>query len=392
MKNYDAFTINANSYNEVSESELVNINKKFHDLGNGEKLVNYALSYFKAANLLNDKLIDYGKIGDIGKLDLCILPLCFLYRHSLELLFKGIFRKSHMEISYNHNLYSLYKKITLEVSNDQKNIIEDILKIFEKIDASSDAYRYPFNKKKKIFFDELNVYSLNALQKNIRSIFCIFLDIFDQNLKEKYPTFFDSADSFNLSMENEIRSDDFSFFGSEYAEYYKKYGTYADGYFMAAKILMEEIDDGFQDLNIPVFLLCEITMELKLKSLLFDNVCLENIAKQDKKMNHDIRKSYNRFLKYIFCDIKKETMFTVQQYLSEVLNSMSELYYKASNSNEKILVKSDKVYKWLKYPENSENGQHQSYERLINCNNSRLFKSFEKAYNAFDYLDDLLNM
>lgn len=389
MKSYDKFKIQASEFfTKSNKIGLIKIDEEFKRLSIDKRYVVYSMTYFKAAGLLSNELIRHGKNGKIAEMDLCVLPLCFLYRHSLELLFKGISKNKNIDFQYTHSLYSLYEEMNVDVSNEQGRIIKDILHFIEDIDPNSVAYRYPKSKKQVVSFDELEVYSLTKLNNNLQIIYFNFLNAFDDKLQEKYFHNFDCSSTFDLSMDNDLLHDDLSFFGVGYANYYAKFSTYADGYFRAAEILSVKCENEMHDeLNLPLFLICETAIELKLKSLFFDRVCYEAITKKDFNGSHDIRKSYNTLLNYISVELGKLELNNVRQALTEFLNIITELYYNALGLNEGNLVNGDNIYIWLKFPETFRHKQNKVFEKLICCND-KLFEVFKNVYKNLDYLDE----
>lgn len=108
----------------------------------------YIDSYKDAADLLVDKMIP----------DLYIFPIMFCYRQYLEQLLKNICYKNMEKDDYknlikkvSHNLIQVWKvsKTFLEsdVSKENLDMINEVIKIFDSLDPDSFRFRYEFDKK-----------------------------------------------------------------------------------------------------------------------------------------------------------------------------------------------------------------------------------------------------
>ena len=132
----------------------------------------YAEGYYRAANILINEL----KSDRENPANILVYPICFLYRHYIEIALKGIIdqhiKLRHMEKSEdNHDIMRLFKIVTKlrkdhDISGFPKKITQ-IMKDFYEIDRTSQSFRYPFDKKKRFFFNEHGVFDLETLKENM---------------------------------------------------------------------------------------------------------------------------------------------------------------------------------------------------------------------------------
>ncbi|WP_404812670.1 hypothetical protein ACIRNY_04180 [Capnocytophaga canimorsus] len=144
--------------------ELININgKQFSHFGWEGKgtfaFFLYAESYKSAAELLYEKM----KIGNNADIDTLIYPLCFNYRHCMEMLLKYLYIKYSRTdenglktfLNANHNLDKIWgdvkpileQNINKVDSRIDIDIIESYVKQMHDFDDKSMRMRYPITKK-----------------------------------------------------------------------------------------------------------------------------------------------------------------------------------------------------------------------------------------------------
>lgn len=121
----------------------------------------YISSYKEAADTLVDQRIP----------DLNIFPIMFCYRQYLELILKNVCyvnmdKNSYLEFIKNssHNLLNVWKeaKVFLKNTQEQLDLIHNIVKIFNKLDPNSFNFRYEFDKKLNRSLKEEN-FEINTL-------------------------------------------------------------------------------------------------------------------------------------------------------------------------------------------------------------------------------------
>lgn len=144
-------------------NELANIsNEQFSHFGWEGKgtlaFFMYAESYKRAGELLYEKM----KIGNNSDRDALIFPLCFNYRHCMEMLLKFLFIKYSKKdkegikkfLDTNHDLDKIwnYLKPILEININKVdtkvdiNLIESYVKEMHNFDKQSMRMRYPITK------------------------------------------------------------------------------------------------------------------------------------------------------------------------------------------------------------------------------------------------------
>jgi hypothetical protein len=135
-------------------------------------LRHYAEGYYRAANILINELKGDRK----NPANILVYPICFLYRHYIEIALKGIIdqhiKLGHMEESkYGHDIMYLFKIVTklrkdYDITNFPKKITQ-IIEDFYEIDRTSQSFRYPFDRNKRFFFNEHGVFDLETLKENM---------------------------------------------------------------------------------------------------------------------------------------------------------------------------------------------------------------------------------
>lgn len=144
----------------LKQEELVNNDFSYfgwEGIGSGAFLT-IATAYKEAAELIYEKM----KNGHIGDKDILVYPLCFNYRHCMELLLKFLYI-GHSKIdkeglkdflNTNHDLNKIWQQVKPILSAGKKRVgtkvnigeIEHYVKEMHKFDEKSMRMRYPISK------------------------------------------------------------------------------------------------------------------------------------------------------------------------------------------------------------------------------------------------------
>lgn len=147
----------------------------------------YACAYYECAEILFERF----KVakGDYAILDGIGLPICFSYRHFIELTLKYLFVKfvctNEQEykdyLNKGHDLGELWNAIKSKLSELRKRVrstvslgcVEHYIKEFDKFDQSSMTLRYPVNKKLEPMRQEtrLDIYNLHDRMRELYDAF-----------------------------------------------------------------------------------------------------------------------------------------------------------------------------------------------------------------------------
>lgn len=144
-------------------------------------------SYAEAANMLGNHIEEDGFYIDIA-----VHPICYLYRHSLELHLKQIVWDGRcllgeeariQQICNTHGLKPLWdetEKIMLSVWSDlpipeEVFLLRQIVEWFQDCDPSSQSFRYPFNKKFQSSLSDKTHINLTTL-KDAMKVANVFLN------------------------------------------------------------------------------------------------------------------------------------------------------------------------------------------------------------------------
>ena len=157
-----------------------------------ESLYGIREGYKNAADDLVQLALDKCNVNDIKILDTYIYPICFLYRHSIEVSLKLIYWRCYHKLpklpKNGHSLSALYHRIEEyvlklyektsfidQVKSYKKNFIKyDIssinlkelkhsIDIIDKDDPQSDRYRYLLNKGGKLYSKKSDFIDYNKL-------------------------------------------------------------------------------------------------------------------------------------------------------------------------------------------------------------------------------------
>ncbi len=137
-----------------------------------DSLLTYALGYKEAAN----SVVDSVKARNIAP-DLAVYPVCFLYRHYIELMLKGLIRLGNQllsrtaEFPKHHSLRELWEacRPLLEDAcqeGDQADTqtVEACIREFASLDPSGEAFRYGEDKSGNPSFNERTQFSLTNMR------------------------------------------------------------------------------------------------------------------------------------------------------------------------------------------------------------------------------------
>lgn len=186
----------------------------------------YACAYYECAEILFERFKDAK--GDYAILDGIGLPICFSYRHFIELSLKNLFVKfvctNEQEykdyLNKGHDLGELWNAIKSKLSELRKRVrstvslgcVEHYIKEFDKFDQSSMTLRYPVNKK------------LEPMRQETR------LDIY--NLHDRMRELYDAFNNLSYELENqlfiEVDSEKLDKFTNKYEELRSKIETIID--------------------------------------------------------------------------------------------------------------------------------------------------------------------
>lgn len=162
-------------------------------------LIGVKMGYKNSADILLDKAIEEGLKNRIDILDTFIFPILFLYRHSIEISLKLIYKEATGELLDGHNILKLWNKIDKEVIrmlisenaitieeevlSEVKELIEELqgntLKELQGTDKNGDVWRYLINKKGNLYFNECKFIDYPNLKETINYIYSFLDYIYD---------------------------------------------------------------------------------------------------------------------------------------------------------------------------------------------------------------------
>jgi hypothetical protein len=158
-------------------------------INNWMQFVDLAECYVKSADALVTSALN-----DHMLLDVHVHPICFLYRHGLELILKDLTWKSHYLLTGvkrfaehewrelgRHGLRNLWKSVVANtrqvrgekfpLSSDRAGQVEDLLEQFERHDPNSSSFRYPIDKKTGRSHASLKNVNLRVLCETVGEVF-----------------------------------------------------------------------------------------------------------------------------------------------------------------------------------------------------------------------------
>jgi len=138
-----------------------------------DSLLAYAIGYKDAADLLVASV----EARNIAA-DLAVYPICFLYRHHIELMLKGLIRlayslqSSALEYPKNHKIEELwrtYRPLLEEACPDRNqadtDTVEKCIIEFASLDPSGEAFRYAEDKKGASTFPKITQFNLGNMRE-----------------------------------------------------------------------------------------------------------------------------------------------------------------------------------------------------------------------------------
>ena len=164
----------------------------------GEGLLTYALGYKSAADHLieNFEHLDYR--------DFVVYPICYLYRHYVELILKGLIVQCQIgegksgNFPTNHDVLALWKQFREHIEQIQPDVddanetVERSIREFVKHDPCSDSFRYPIRRDGTPTLEGLTLIDLQNLQTVMGRISGLlegsydYLDDLNQNIDNWY--------------------------------------------------------------------------------------------------------------------------------------------------------------------------------------------------------------
>ena len=168
------------------------ISANLNILGKEEKFYIYATGYLEAAKIIYKNFDSQGRYHDI-----LVYPIIYLFRQSIELLMKDIILTGNKIISgkpklqKGHNLIFLLQRINNIIQklipnhneNDIK-ILTSLIKEFDKIDSTSQEFRYPEKNDGMESLHGINHINLEAFYKTASKV-CNYLIGIDSILAEQ---------------------------------------------------------------------------------------------------------------------------------------------------------------------------------------------------------------
>jgi len=123
---------------EITKIAQIGWQNNFESSSSGILEFGYIMGYKNAADILVDE------VDDLLQRDSLVFPIVYNYRHYLELLLKHIAKLTNINFKKNHNLSRLWDevKINIDVSSEQKALIEGVIHEFNHFDERSTNFRY----------------------------------------------------------------------------------------------------------------------------------------------------------------------------------------------------------------------------------------------------------
>ena len=128
-------------------------------------------------------------------LDVHVYAICFLYRHSIELLLKDLIWKStyaaHGEkrFSKHHRLPDLWRELLLQIrdlpitdnplSQQAETDVTEFLSEVSRHDQESDGFRYPYDKKMRRTHQDLEHVNLPLLKERVDVVVDTLLNLYE---------------------------------------------------------------------------------------------------------------------------------------------------------------------------------------------------------------------
>lgn len=176
-----------------------------------EKDRHFAEAFKECADILIDR-VNRGEDDVLFYAEFYVVPVAFLYRHSLELMLKAIIRvgvrldfladdEKLTELLCGHSLHKLWSKAKVAIHRrwpdqpgDELMATERIFQEFHGIDRSSQTFRYSTDKDGNDNLDKLpGVIDMRELKETAGAVFS-FLSACEGSLQEALNMKFDGSD------------------------------------------------------------------------------------------------------------------------------------------------------------------------------------------------------
>lgn len=151
----------------------------------------YAHGYFLAARELVDSLQRKSNYVDI-----VVYPLCYAYRHAVELGLKYLARElpklygEKNDIRLTHNLSDNWQQVRpylsragkyLDADNSAISYVDKVLADFLEFDPSGEVFRFPENKKGELHLQDARIINVEVLGAHMNKLADIFEFWFDKS-------------------------------------------------------------------------------------------------------------------------------------------------------------------------------------------------------------------
>ncbi|MCK1394307.1 hypothetical protein [Bradyrhizobium sp. 1] len=131
------------------QNDLSRLNACVGNNGGPYDLYDYAWGYFEATRLLLEDADEPG-----AKIDVLVYPICFNFRHAIELYVKYIIADlsrvegTGRQYQPGHSLLRNWKKAkkllkAIDHTTEDVALFEDVVRHIEEVDATGQTFRYP---------------------------------------------------------------------------------------------------------------------------------------------------------------------------------------------------------------------------------------------------------
>jgi hypothetical protein len=161
------------------QNEFGHLNACVGPNGGPYELYDYAKGYFDATKLMLANCKDGREL-----IDLLVYPICFDFRHAIELFIKYVItdlakvRGTDHKFKTNHTLHKNWKVAKhlleeIETSREDLSLFEKVVSCVEEVDPNGQIFRYPENIKGSKHLQEwalVNLALIEAYNEKIASI------------------------------------------------------------------------------------------------------------------------------------------------------------------------------------------------------------------------------
>jgi hypothetical protein len=146
--------------------------------------------YLRSGDTLVDISIEHSETMDVH-----VYAICFLYRHSVELLLKDLLWKStyaaqgQKRFPKHHRLPELWRDLCKQINDlagsdrpltrEQEFAVSELLNEVNKHDPESDGFRYPYDKKMKRSHPDLMHVNLPLLRDRFHMVIDIAYSLYE---------------------------------------------------------------------------------------------------------------------------------------------------------------------------------------------------------------------